>query len=288
MALKDLLVWLDRTQSSFVNLRLAADLARRHGSRMTALYVREWSPAQLAHRNTAELAGRSLADVEALGSDAEASIDESALEARTEVERVAREYGVPIEWRVADGEPSRVLPQHARYADLCILDVQTPAASTSAGYRFSEEMLFVSGRPVLLVPELSEFATLGAHIAIAWNSSRAAARAINDALPVLERAERVTVITVNPAEFIGGRHGSLPLPRLLEHLERHGIYARPVEVSDVPLGAIADVLQERAIEEGADLIVAGAHGHVWLREMLLGSVTRDLLARLRLPVMMSH
>jgi nucleotide-binding universal stress UspA family protein len=288
MALKDLLVWLDRTNRSFVHLRLAADLARRHGSGVTALYVREWSPAQLAHRNTAELAGRPLAEVQELDSEAEASIDGSAAEAQTEVERVARAYGVQIEWRVADGEASRVLPQHARYADLCVLDAEIPATSTSAGYRFSEEMLFVSGRPVLLVPQVSGLTTLGAHVAIAWNSSRAAARAINDALPLLERSERTTVITVNPAEFIGGRHGSLPLAKLLEHLERHGIRARSVEVSGVPPAEIADALQNRAREQGADLIVAGAHGHMWLREMLLGSVTRDLLASLRLPVLMSH
>lgn len=287
MALKDLLVWLDQTNRSFVHLRLAADLARRHGSHMTALYVREWNPAQLAHRNTAELAGRPLADVEALDTAVEASIGESALEAHTEIERVAKEYGIEIEWRVADGEASRVLPQYARYADLCVLDAEIPATSTSAGYRFSEEMLFVSGRPVLLVPQASGLTALGAHVAIAWNSSRAAARAVNDALPLLERSERATVIAINPADFIG-RHGSLPLPKLLEHLQRHGIQARSVELSDVPFASIADALQDRALSEGADLIVAGAHGHMWLREMLLGSVTRDLLGSLRLPVMMSH
>jgi nucleotide-binding universal stress UspA family protein len=282
-----MLVWLDQTNRSSLHLQLAADLARRHGSALTALYVREWSPAQLARSKTAELAGRPLGDVQELSHEAEASIDESAAKARAAVERVAVQQGIKIEWRVADGEASDVLPQHARYADLCVLDAEIPAASTSAGYRFSAEMLFVSGRPVLLVPQACGVTTLGAHVAVAWNSSRASARAINDALPLLEHSERTTVIAINHEDFIG-RHGSLPLPRLLEHLGRHGISALCVELSDVPAAEIADALQQQARIAGADLLVAGAHGHLWLRDMLLGSVTRDLLERLRLPVMMSN
>ena len=287
MALKDVLVWLDQTNRSSGHLRLAADLARRHGSYLTALYAREWNPMQLARRKTAELAGRPLADVEELNHAAKASIDASAAKARAEVEHVAARYGIETEWRVAEGEASRVLPQYARYADLCVLDAEIPAASTSAGYRFSEEMLFVSGRPVLLVPQASGLATLGAHVAVAWNSSRASARAINDAMPLLERSERTTVIAINPEDFIG-RHGSLPLPRLLEHLGRHGISAHCVELADVAPAEIADTLQQQARLAGADLLVAGAHGHLWLRDMLLGSVTRDLLAHLHVPIMMSN
>lgn len=287
MALKDMLVWLDQTNRSSLHLQLAADLARRHGSGMTALYVREWNPSQLARRKTAELAGRSLGEVQELRHEAEAAIDESAAKARADVEQVAAQHGIEIEWRVADGEASRVLPQYARYADLCVLDAEIPAASTSAGYRFSEEMLFVSGRPVLLVPRACGVTTLGAHVAVAWNSSRASARAINDALPLLEHCEHTTVIAVNPEDFIG-RHGSLPLSQLVEHLRRHGIPAHCVELSDVPSAEIADTLQQRARIAGADLLVAGAHGHLWLRDMLLGSVTRDLLERQRLPIMMSN
>jgi nucleotide-binding universal stress UspA family protein len=287
MALKDMLVWLDPNSRSFSHLRLAADLARRHVSCMTALYVREWTPAQLAHRKTAELAGRPLADVENLDHAVEASLDDSAIRAHAEVESVAAEYGIAIDWRVADGDASRVLPQHARYSDLCILEAKVPAASTSAGYFFSEEMLFVAGRPVLLVPRASGRVTLGGHVAVAWNSSRAAARAINDALPLLERSERTTVIAVNPADFIG-QHASLPLQSLREHLQRHGISANCVELTGVPPAEIADTLQRRARAAGADLLVAGAHGHMWLRDVLLGSVTRDLLSRLQMPVMMSH
>ncbi len=86
------------------------------------------------------------------------------------------------------------------------------------------------------------------------------------------------MIAVNPADFIG-RHGSLPLPRLLGHLRRHGIAAHCVELAGVPAAAIADALQEQANIAGADLLVAGAHGHLWLRDMLLGQRHARPLAR---------
>jgi len=287
MALKDLLVYLDETPGSLLRLRLAADLARRHGSRLAALYLREWTPQQLAQRQAAELAGRPFEDVQQLHFDIEAAIDVTEGRLRTELERLASEHNLVAEWRSVEGQPMDVLPQHARYADLTVLDVNTPSVSTAAGYHFSEEMLFVAGRPVLFVPPLGNLHTLGRQVAIAWNSSRAAARSVHDALPIIEKADEVSVLAVNPADFIG-RHGALPLPQLIEHLGRHGAAARAVEVEGVPAGQIGDELQSRARALGADLLVAGAYGHSRLREILMGGVTRDLLARMTIPIMMSY
>ena len=287
MALRDLLVYLDQTDGSLSRLQLAVDLARRNSSSLTALYVREWSPTQLSHRKTAELAGRSLADMGNLSNAVEDSIDRSALELKSALEHLARQSAIETEWRMVDGEPRTVLPQHARYADLAILGAKMPIASTAAGYHFSEEMLFSAGRPVLLVPDAPELATLGAHVAVAWNSSRSSARALSVALPLLECSERVTVIAINPSEFIG-LHGALPLPRLLTHLRRHGVFAHLTEITDVPAAKVASALQDNARAAGADMMVAGAHGQPWLREVLLGSITRDLLAQQQVPLMMSH
>ena len=81
--------------------------------------------------------------------------------------------------------------------------------------------MFVTGRPVLFVPTDRSFRTLGRHIVVAWDSSRPAARSLNDALPLIERAERTTIVMINPSGFIGGHQGP-PGEQMVEHLKRHG------------------------------------------------------------------
>ncbi|HEX4051756.1 MAG TPA: universal stress protein [Steroidobacteraceae bacterium] len=284
MALQDLLVHLDSTTGSLQHLRLAADLARRNDSCLTALYMPEWSETQLAHRRTAELAGRPLADVEAFDSHVAASLALSGDELRAELEGLGARLGLQVEWRVVAGEPGDVLLQQLRHADLCILDVNLPTASGGIATRLCEELLFSAGRPVLLLPKTSGSATLGAHVAIGWNGSRSASRALNDALPILEHCDRTTLIAINPGEFSGAQ----TLPGALKHLGRHGVTTECIEIDDVASAAVADTLQQRAVAIGADLLVAGAHGHNWPRELLLGSVTRDLLAHLQLPLLTAH
>jgi len=287
MALKDLLVHVDQTEGALVRMRLAVDLARRHASRLTALHVREWSRAQLDQRRTAEIGLASAKDINKLDRQFEASIDGAADRLRSALEAAARPHGLEVEWRSVNGPASVVVAQHARYADLCMLGWDPPDDRAPGEYSFSEHLLFVTGRPVLFVPALGALETLGRHIVVAWNSSRPAARAVNDALPLIERAERTTVLMINPSGFID-RQDALPAERIVEHLRRHGAATDAVRFDDVAPGSIADALQAEARRCGADLLVAGAFGHPRLWEKVLGGVTHDLLARMSLPIMMSH
>lgn len=287
MALRDLLVYVDQSEGASVRLRLAADLARRHESRLTALFVREFTSAQRYEQGTAELGLASAEGIDRTNRHIHQSITDTEERLRAALETVKQEYGLKTEWRSLDGVASTVVPQHARYADLCILG-QSPPVTAAVGYTFGEQLLFVIGRPVLFVPALGSFDTLGRHILVAWNSSRPSARSLNDALPLIERAEQTTVVTLNPAEFID-RHGALPANRIVEHLSRHTTASvQGIQLFKVPAASIADALQAEAHKMGADLIVAGAYGHPMLWEKLLGGVTHDLLARMSLPVMMSH
>jgi nucleotide-binding universal stress UspA family protein len=203
------------------------------------------------------------------------------------LETLTRDHGVAGELLSVDGIAAAVVPQYARYADLCILGHTHSEDPASVGYTFSEQLLFLTGRPVLFVPTTGQFATLGRRIVVAWNSSRPAARSLNDALPLIEHADCTAVLMVNPAGFVE-QHDALPGERLVDHLERHGARARAVRIDDVPTGSIADRLQQEAHALGADLIVAGAFGHPRLWEKLLGGVTHDLIARMSLPTFMSH
>jgi nucleotide-binding universal stress UspA family protein len=287
MALKDLLVHVDQSERAVVRLRLAADLARRHASRLTAIYVKELNPAQLHAQSIAELGLGSAEAVAAANLRIRRSVLQSAGEIRALVEAIGREYCIEVEWRCLDGAASTLVPQHARFADLCILSQDVPIAASAAGYTFSEQLLFVTGRPVMFVPARGSFATVGRHVLVAWNSSRASARAVNDALPIIECADKVTVLAVNAADF-AQRYAALPPQKMLEHLQHHGVAPDGIWLDNIPTGSIAATVQAKAHEVGADLIVAGAFGHPKLWEKIIGGVTCDLLARMTLPILMSY
>jgi len=287
VALKDLLVYVDQSDRAAEGLRLAADLAHRHESRLTAIYVRELNQAQMHDQSIAELGLGSATAISMTNRRIRQSLDEQADRFRLLLEELKLEYGLAVEWRCLDGIGSILVPQHARFADLCILSQDASPAMNFNGYSFSEQLLFVSGRPVVFVPARGSFKTLGRHILVAWNSSRASTRAVNDALPLIERAERVTVLAVNATQF-AERYRSLPPQQMVEHLRRHGAEVEGVWLHDVPTESIADTVLAEARKASADLIVAGAFGQAKLWEKLMGGVTHDLLARMNLPVLMSY
>jgi len=287
MALRDLLVYVDESECALEVLRLAADLARRHKSRLIALYVEQLSAEQLEQQATAELGLACAADMCQFDRRVDESMAKGAQRLRLALESLAREKSIDTEWRCLKGVASMLVPQHARYADLCILSHEVACDVRPAGYSFSEQVLFVTGRPVLFVPVTGHFETLGRRLLVAWNSSRVSARALHDALPLIEHAEHTTVLTVNPSEIVS-RHRAPSPKQMLEHLRRHSACVEGIEISDVPADSIAHVVQAEAHKVGADLIVAGAFGHPRLWEKVLGGVTRDLLAQMNMPTFMAH
>ena len=112
---------------------------------------------------------------------------------------------------------------------------------------------------------------------VAWNASREATRAVNDALPLLEAAAKVTVLVVNPAVGMRG-HGEVPGADMALHLARHGVRAEASALTshDVEIGAL---LLSQAAELEADLIVMGAYGHSRLRELVMGGARGRSCAR---------
>ena len=163
----------------------------------------------------------------------------------------------------------------ARYCDISLIGWESgnPTSRMTA-----ETVLFGSGRPAVLLPELSGVAPLD-HLAIAWDGSRVAARAVADAQPFLERASRITVLTVLDEKPLKERDAG---ERLVEALRRRGLAAEAASVNaeDCP---IAETLQQRAIERGSDLLVMGAYGHSRVRDFVLGGATAGILSDLLLP-----
>ncbi|MBM3560382.1 MAG: universal stress protein [Alphaproteobacteria bacterium] len=123
---------------------------------------------------------------------------------------------------------------------------------------------------------------------MAWNASREAARAVADAMPFLVAAQHVVILSVNPESGQRpGTHGADPGADIGFHLARHGV---KVQASHGVAPDIdpADAILNWASDDGIDLIVVGAYGHARLRELVLGGVTRDMLAASPVPLLMSH
>lgn len=155
-------------------------------------------------------------------------------------------------------------------------------AGSDAHRVVAEALLFGSGGPVVLFPA-TEAPTHLESVAVAWDGSASAARAVRDALPILRLAKKVTVVTVRADKPVSdARVGAL-----IHFLSDHGIEAAHAD-QDPGGMAIGAALQSRAVAEDAGLLVMGAYGHNRLREFVLGGATRTALSDLRLPVLMSH
>ena len=277
MQYRDILVHLDDAKAAAARLALACELAERFEAHLTGVYV---DPG---------LALPTLVDVPL----SQNLIEQLEAEHRARCERaeklfndVVGRHDVRSEWRLAQGEIADTLSRHARYADLVIIGQEGAGDEKMVFGGLPDNVVLTCGRPALVVPYVGVRASPGKHVVVAWNGSREAARAVNDALPFLVGAKKVEVMCANPQS---GNEGDADLPGadLCLHLARHGVKAEAQTVvgTDVEVG---DLLLARATDHGADLIVMGAYGHARWREVVLGGVTRQLLAEMTAPVLMSH
>ncbi len=285
MAIQDILVHLDAAPRSSVRLGVAADLAGRHSAHLTAVFVIEQPPAAWFYGDPGGYVDARLID-EMMEKMRERAMVEASRVEREFRERLHRD-GIEGEWRLVDGSTAETVALHARYADLAILGQDDPDATTvGSAAQVAPNTLLSSGRPVLMIPYVGTVATLAQRVLVGWKSSREAARAVNDALPLLRQAQSVTILAINPEEGIGG-DGDVPAADIALHLARHGVKAAAAHTVATEISE-ADALLNHADETGADLIVAGGYGHSRLREFTFGGVTRTLLKTMTVPVFLSH
>jgi len=285
MALKDILVHLDASPRSDAWLNIAAALAVKHGAHLTGLAVVDLPPPEVFYGFPS--AFMDVQRAEDVIERMRASRMEEAATVEAKFRDRLRRDGLAGEWRVVEGDTGEVLALHGRYADLTIVGQPDPAAEDAArSGDLSLGELMAAGRPLLVVPFVGSFETLGTNVLVGWNASREAARAVNDAIPLLQSARKVTVLSINPRRGIGG-DGDVPAADIALHLARHGIKAEAAHTvaSDISEG---DALLSYAADIGADLLVCGMYGHSRLHEFAFGGVTRALLEAMTLPVFMVH
>ena len=182
--------------------------------------------------------------------------------------------------RVIVGAALDAATAEARTFDLALLPW---CADTLSAQDIAHALVFGAGVPVILVPPGAAAGAVD-HIAIAWDGSRVAARALCDALPLLPAAGRLSVVTVQGEKALGSNGLA---QKLAASLDRRGYTA---EALDITLDGrpIATALQDAALSQGAQLLAMGGFGHSRFRDFVLGGATRGVFADLRLPVLLSH
>lgn len=200
----------------------------------------------------------------------------------------SRSVEVSCERRLSDHDTQTNLILQARQADLLVLS-QSSLHCDDGGQPpdLPEHVALHSGRPVLIVPYKGTYPHVDQHALVAWDGSRAATRAVTDALPLLRDSQRVTLLMVNPSPQ-SSMHAGKPGADIAIFLARHDIQVQ-ITAHTAALGmSVGEALLSVAEKLNADLLVMGAYGHPRWNEIVLGGATRTLLRSMTLPVLMSH
>ncbi len=257
-------------------LDIACTLAKTHEAHLIGLHVSSDPAAPLQ-----SLPGPVPAE---LMTSIESRIEMEQDRSRAGFDAAVARHGVRGEWRTANGDPANLIGTHARYADLAVMG-QAAEDDRPDDPELPTVVATMTSRPVLIVPRAGNFGEAGKRVLVCWNASREATRAITDALPILQRADHVTVLAVNPDD--GAGHGAVPGADISHYLARHGVRAEANRTYAEDID-IADAILSRASDLGCDLIVMGAYGHSRVREWIFGGVTRSIMRTMTRPVLISH
>ena len=280
MGFKDILVYLDTLPRNAVRLDIAAGLAARNAGRLIGLTVYDVPTAEIfigdppMYYDTTQ--------VDAILDSMRATRLETSTKLRAEFDAALARHGVAGEWREVKGDVSQAIVLHGRYADLVVVGQPAP----DKGGVIDPALLMGTGGPLLVVPYVGDYPNVGQTVLIGWNATAEAARAVHEALPILQTAKKVIVLSINPKRGITG-DGDRPADDLLGYLTRHGVTAtaKQTMATDISEG---QALLSYASDCAADLLVCGMYGHSRVREFAFGGVTRSLLASMTLPSLLTH
>jgi nucleotide-binding universal stress UspA family protein len=287
---KTILVPISDAESGACALDSALSLAARFGGHVAALHVRP-DPTQAVPLVGEGMSG---AMVEEMINLAEAEGGRRAALARAAFDAAcarlgavratsAPAEGATAEWIELVGREEDQVAWRGRLSDLIALarpggDEELPSKLTL------DAALFGSGRPLLLCPPESPSPGFGRSVAIAWNGSAEASRAVGWAMPLLREAGRVTILSVSD-------HGTDPVEApagaLAGYLAWHGVAAE-IHLTQASNSHAGEELLRQAGACGADLLVMGAYTHSRLRQLILGGVTRHVVAHAPLHCLLCH
>lgn len=282
MGLKDILVHIDAEAGSGAGKRrqdFALSLAYAHDAHLTAIIfaLEPTIPPMIMGEVPGSL----------LESQRERALD-SAQAAATAFTEAARVAGVRSEVRVINCTEAAAAPTlavHGRTTDLVVLGQEEPDDILAIRELLVEAALFETGRAVLVVPYIGvQDATLN-HVMVAWDGKREASRAASEAMPLLKKADDVSVVIVG--DDAPSAHGGEPGADLALHLARHDLEVNVKRIGDAGID-VGNALLSHAADSEADLLVMGGYGHSRFRQFVFGGTTNGILSSMTIPVLMAH
>ena len=273
MEYKDIVVHLGIDNRSPARLDAAIELAEHHEGRVTGVYVlsKRSIPGFIRSEIPPEVLKRLDTEERRFAEETEAHFAERA--AKTQV---------PCEWRLMAGDPVEAVSTNAHYADISIVGQTDPDDGRTVN-GLADGVVLGGGGPVLVWPYTGSCHATAATVMVAWNGSREAARALADALPLLQQARKVIVFGVDRDD-----RTHIPGADVSTHLAHHGVRAEARHTRTSSGIHTGDALLSEIGECGIGLLVMGGYGHRRLRERLFGGVTRDILREMTVPVLMAH
>ncbi len=204
---------------------------------------------------------------------------------KKDFETAMQREGLSFDFQEIDSETPNVandVIKQCRAADLVVVSSTNRKDYTGVEHDFVERFVIASGRPVLILPLNVDTKFTYNEILLGWDDSREASRAAFDALPFLESAKSVRIVTID-----GTPRGTIPGADIAQNLDRHGVKTEITTMAPDGMGN-GEALMQAANDYGASLIVMGAYGHSRFTEFIFGGTTRHVILNMDRPVLMSH
>ena len=267
--LKNIMVHLDQGTRSKTRLKIAVSLAKKNDARLVGVFSQR-----------ANFKGSGL-----ISSWPTDEYSRAAQASQTEFKEAT--HGLLSEWvDINSGDDSEILAlisEKARYFDLVIMGQYDESSTNFVPAELVVEVLSNSGRPVLVIPYVGNFSSVFKRPLIAWNASREAAHALNDALPLIYDCDKAIVLSFDSSS----ERAENSCKEVSMQLSCHGIESK-AEVLVIENIGVMDMLLNNTCDQDADLLVMGAHSHFGFPFISRGAGTRHILRTMILPVLMSN
>lgn len=279
MAIKDLLVAFNDDEGARSALAFGLQMAAKYGAALAGIYayqpqsygggVKQWIPDDV------------LATMSKVESDSAKEI-EKAFHAQVK----ASGHKGETRFHIETGQPDLMLARAARYHDLMLIGEFVGALKRQRKAIQPEQVLERAGKPIIVVPAGYKIRPFKEQAVVAWDASRSAARALSDAMQILETKKKLDILTVQP-DGEEERHGDMPERDIIAHLKRHGVDASHVMLEAGAHG-IAQAILAHCAKTDPDVLVMGAFGRSKIGAVLFGGVTLHILENMNVPLLMSH